>query len=61
MDGSQRKCTALPTELSPLNHLFFIMVAFLAISWKVQKGFTLSLVHTEGAEDKKHNPILHFT
>ena len=27
IDGSQRKCTVLPTELSPFNHLFFIMVA----------------------------------
>ena len=27
IDGSQSKCTALPTQLSPFNHLFFIMVA----------------------------------
>jgi len=37
-----------------------------AIYWKVQKGLKLNLVHTQmlmkgSAEDKNHNPILHFT
>ena len=37
-----------------------------AISWKVQKGLKLNLVHTlmlirGSAEDNNHNPILHFT
>jgi len=37
-----------------------------AISWKVQKGLKINLVHTYmlmtgSATDKNHNPILHFT
>jgi len=36
------------------------------ISWKVQKGLKLNLVHTQmlmrgSAEDKNNTPILHFT
>ena len=57
--------TLLITELSPIN-LFFIMVAYPAISWKVLKGLKLNCVHTQvlmkgSTEDKNHNPILHFT
>ena len=37
-----------------------------AISWKVLKGLKLNLVPTQmltrgNAEDRNHNPILHFT
>jgi len=37
-----------------------------AISWKLLKGLKLNLVHTQmltrgNAEDRNHNPILHFT
>jgi len=33
-------------ELSPLNILVLLWLLVLAISWKVQKGLTLNLVHT---------------
>ena len=52
-------------RVSPNKHVY-IKMPVRALSWEVQNGLKLNLVHTYmlisgSAEDKNHNPILNFT
>ena len=52
------------TELSPLNHFFFIMVAYPGHILESTKGIEIKhtlMLMRGNTEDKNNNPVLHFT